>query len=110
MKSVKSLPKSINRFEYVLGLLIALVVSDGLMTEFIVSSEIGREGNPFLAPIVGGGYVLLIKIAGALLCALILWDIHRRRPKLALLVSLFFVVFYTGIIYWSLAVFLVSQV
>ena len=110
MKAVKYFFTGVPRIEYILGLLIALVVSDGLMTDFLVTGGFGREGNPFLQPIVGEGNLLLVKMAGALLSALILWDISRRRPKLALKFSLFFVFSYTGIVYWSLAVFFISQV
>jgi hypothetical protein len=39
-----------------------------------------------------------------------LWDIHRRRPNLALKTSLLFVICYTAIVYWGLAAFFISQV
>ncbi len=110
MKTVKTLLTGIPRIEYILGLLIALVVSDGLITEFLTGSGLGREGNPFLQPFMVEGGLLLVKMAGALLSALILWDIYRRQPNLALISSLFFVAFYTGIVYWNLAIFFISQV
>ena len=110
METVKSLSTGIPRIEYILGLLVALVVSDGLITDFLVRSGFGREGNPFLQAVMDEGNLMLIKMAGALLSALILWDIYRRRPRLVLIISLLFVAFYTGIVYWNLVVFYISQV
>jgi hypothetical protein len=110
MQSLRNLSIGAPRIKYILGLLIALVVSDGLMTDFLIRSGLGQEGNPFLEPIVSDGNILLIKIVGALLSALILWDIHRRRPNLALKTSLLFVICYTAIVYWGLAAFFISQV
>ncbi len=95
---------------YPLAALIALVVSDGLITQFLVRQEIGRERNPLLQGVVGEASFLVIKVLGALLCALILWDIYRRWPKLALISSWCFVVVYAGIVLWNLSVFFVSQV
>lgn len=108
--TVKCLLTGIPRIEYILGLLVALVVSDGLISQFLVESKLGLEGNWFLQPFVGEGNFLFIKLGGALLSSLILWDIHRRRPSLALLSALLFVVLYTGIVYWGLAAFFISQV
>jgi hypothetical protein len=98
------------RVEYILGLLIALVVSDGFMTDFLVENGLGSEGNPLLQPFVGGGNLLPLKAAGAFLSALILWDVHRRHPRLAMRISLFFAAFYTGVVYWSIATFFISLV
>ena len=95
--------------KYLLLTLIALVVSDGLISQFIVRHGLGREGNPFLQTFVSEGNFLLIKLAGALLCALILWNIYKTRPRVALISTLSFVILYTGILYWNLGVFLIIQ-
>jgi hypothetical protein len=110
LKSVKSYISKNHRILYPLAALIALVVSDGLITRFLVRQGLGREMNPFLQTLVGETNFLVIKVLGALLCALILWDIYRRRPKLALISSWFFVVAYAGIVLWNLGVFFISQV
>ena len=86
-------------------MLVALVVGDGMITHFLVKGGAGREGNPLMASIVSGGDFLLIKTLGALLCALILWDIYRQRPKMALISSLCLVISYAGIIVWNVSVF-----
>lgn len=95
---------------YSLSMLIVLVVSDGLMTRFLIRSKLGREGNPFLQTWVGEEVFLLVKLLGALLCALILWDISRRYRKLALISSWCFVAIYAGIVLWNLYVFFITQV
>ena len=91
-----------------LGTLIALVVSDGIITNYLISSRLGREGNPFLQTWVGGEGFLTLKILGVLLCALILWDISRRQPKLATISSAFFILIYSGIVIWNLSIVLIA--
>ena len=95
---------------YLLGTLIALVVSDGLISHVLVRRGLAQEGNPFLQTLVGGGNFLVIKVLGALLCALILWDIYKRWPKLAVITSLCFVVLYSGILLWNFWVLFITQV
>ncbi len=87
-----------------LGLLILLVISDGLLTHFLVTDGRAWEGNPFLRPLVGDVGFILLKAAGVLICAVILWDIHRRFPKLALVSTWFFVVCYGAIVLWNLSI------
>ena len=91
--------------KYLLGLLVALVISDGLLTQFLVTNGVAREGNPFLEPIVGEAVFMVLKVVGALLCALILWDVHRRFPKVALIATSCFVVGYGVIVLWNLSIF-----
>ncbi len=91
--------------KYILGLLVALVIADGFLTQFLISDGLAREGNPFLQPIVGDVGFLALKVAGALLCAIILWDIYRRYRKVALIATSCFVVVYAGIIVWNLSIF-----
>jgi hypothetical protein len=110
LKTIKSFSPSTHRIWYLLAALVALVVSDGLITHFLVNRGLGQEGNPFLQTLVGETNFLVIKVLGVLLCALILWDIHRRRPKLALISSWCFVVLYAGIVLWNLCAFFISQV
>lgn len=93
----------------VLGTLVALVVADGLITNFLVGNRLGVEGNPFLQSWVGNQGFLVLKAAGVLLCAFILWDIFKRQPKLAMISSLCFVVLYTGIVFWNLSVVLITH-
>jgi len=91
--------------KYLLGLLIIFVISDGVVTKILIESGLAREGNPFLQPIVGKAGFLVLKTVGVLLCAVILWDIYRRFPKVALIATWCFVVFYGVIVLWNLSLF-----
>ena len=91
--------------KYLIGLLILLVTSDGLLTNLLIKGGLGREGNPFLQPIVGDVGFLVLKVVGVLLCAVILWDIYKRFPRLALVSTSCFVVFYAAIVFWNLSLF-----
>lgn len=110
MKSVSVYLAGRRQIKYILLSLVILVISDGVISQFLARHGLGYEGNPFLRTFVGEGYFLLLKVAGALLGALILWDISRRHPRLAFISSLFFVALYTGIVFWNLAVFFMGQV
>jgi hypothetical protein len=90
-----------NLIKYLLVLLVVLVVSDGLLTQFLIDGGLAREGNPLLQPLVGKNGFLMLKAAGALLCALILWDIYRRFPKLAVIATWCFIAAYGAIMLWN---------
>jgi hypothetical protein len=92
--------------KYLLGLLIIFEIGDGVLTHFLIKSGLAREANPFLLPIVGEANFLWLKVAGVLLCALILWDIYRRYPKPALAVTSLFVVVYGVLVLWNASLFL----
>ena len=91
--------------KYLLGLLVAFGISDGMLTHFLIRSGLAREGNPFLLPIVGEPDFLILKVVGMLLCAFILWDIYKRMPKVALISTSFFVTAYGVIVFWNLSLF-----
>jgi len=101
---------SYNQTKCLLGALAALVISDGLITQLLVRNDLGREMNPFLATLVGEWNFLIIKVLGAFLCALILWDIHSKWRKLGNIAIISCVVAYTGVVLWNLSIFLVSLV
>ncbi len=94
--------------KYLLGLLAGFVVADGLLTYFLVGNGFAREGNPLLEPIVGETNFLVLKVVGAILSVLILWDIYRRFPKLALISTSCFVVAYGAIVAWNVSLFFVT--
>jgi hypothetical protein len=90
--------------------LVLLVIADGLLTKFLVSSGLGIEANPFLHTIVAERKFMLIKIGGVLLVSLLLLDINRLKPTVAVISSATAVAFYTAIVYWNISIFIVSQV
>jgi len=96
----------IRRVEHLLGTLLSLVVADGLISQFLIKSGLGQEGNPFLRVLVTENDFLIIKMCSAILCVLILWNIARRLPRLIFIFSTCFVGLYTAILFWNIAVFL----
>ncbi len=110
MKAIRRYFTGISKMIYPLAVLVFLVVADGWLTNVLVNSGAVREGNPFLVTLVGGGDFLVLKLAGALVCAFILWDIYRQRPKMAIISTSCLVAAYAGIVFWNLALLLTSQV
>ena len=94
--------------KYLLALLVIFEISDGLLTHFLIEGGIAREGNPFLQPLVGEAGFLILKVVGVFLCVLILWDIYKRYPKVALISTSCFVAVYGVIVLWNLSFFAVS--
>jgi hypothetical protein len=86
---------------YLLIVLICLVVTDGLLTEYLIDGGGVREGNPFLEPLVGETGFMLLKVFGSLLCAFVLFDIHRRYPKTAMITTWIAVVGYFAVVLWN---------
>ncbi len=93
--------------KYLLGLLVGFEISDGVISYILIRSGLGREANPFLESIVGDVNFLILKVVGGLICALILWDIHRRYPRLALVATFCFAVIYAALVGWNLGIFFV---
>ena len=99
----------LRRIEYLLGTLLSLVVADGLITQFLIKNGLGREGNPLLKVLVTENDFLVIKMCGAIICVLILWNIARRLPRLIFIFSACVVGLYTALVFWNIAVFLVFR-
>ena len=93
-----------------IGAMFALVVADGVISNFIMTNGFGWEWNPFLRAFVGGESFLQIKVAGAFLSALVLWNIYKKRPQMATIGIFCILVFYTVIVYWNLFIFFIAQV
>ena len=77
-------------------------LADGILTNALIQRGIAQEGNPVLMNIAGGTRFLIIKVLGILLAAFILWDIHRRHPRLAFWTSSAVLLIYAGIVAWNL--------
>jgi hypothetical protein len=94
------------KIEYLLGTLLSLVVADGLISQFLIKSGLGQEGNPLLKILVTENNFLVIKMCAAIICVLILWNIARRLPRIIFILSACFVGIYTAILFWNIAMFL----
>jgi hypothetical protein len=88
-----------------LVLLILLNIADGYITRSLMQFGLAREGNPLLLRLVGDSDFIFIKVLGSTVCAMILWDVYRRHPKLALSYSGLAVAFYTLIVFWNTSLF-----
>ena len=88
-----------HKMQYLMVILVLLTLADGLISRFLTGNGLGQELNPFLQSIISGGNFLLLKVAGSLLITLILCDIYRRQPKVALVSASVCVAFYTTILY-----------
>jgi len=109
-KTIEHSSARTRRIRCLLGTMFALVVADGLITNYLTTLGLGTEWNPFLRALVGQEHFLAIKIAGALVSTLLLWDIYRKRPQMAVVSTLCVVVLYTGIVYWNLFAFFITQI
>jgi hypothetical protein len=56
----------------------------------------------------GGWGFIIVKTVGVLLAALILWDIHRRSPRVAVWTASFFLLAYAGIVVWNIRLLLIG--
>jgi hypothetical protein len=91
---------------WLLGLLVAFVILDGVITELLLAHGLARESNPFLEPLVGEPGFMVLKSVGALVAAFILWDIYRHWPKLATIAAWVLVSAYGVIVLWNTSLFL----
>lgn len=97
---------------YTLYVLFAIIVADGLISQFLIINGYGSEANPLLQSVVGQESFLPIKIAGAFLATLLLWIKFNAKPKLVYTITVVALAFYTAIVYWNLFVYffvLISQ-
>jgi hypothetical protein len=70
--------------KYLVILLCSLEILDGIITHWAVTKGLVQEANPLMAHIAGNWDFLLLKVVGALLCALVLFSVHRYFPRIAL--------------------------
>ena len=96
-------------FYYLLIVLVALVVADGIITRTLIIRNLAIESNPFLITWVTSDKLLIIKLAGAILATVILWRVSWKKLKTALVITCLFVAFYTVVIFWNLYVFFSTQ-
>ena len=97
------------KLKYLLIVLVALIIADGLISESIVSGGSGFESNLILRTLMDNGNFLFVKVSGALVGAIILWNISKAKPGLALSTTVAFATIYTLIVYWNIGVFLIDK-
>jgi len=60
-----------------------LVIADGILTNVLVTHNMARESNPFLKVLANTDGLVWVKIAGALVCTLLLWDVYKHWPRVS---------------------------
>ena len=88
-----------------IGALVVLNLLDALISRLLINKTWAIEGNPFLQNLVGDGWFVALKVAGVLLCGLILLDVYRRYPRLALFAARAAMVIYTIIVCWNAGIY-----
>jgi hypothetical protein len=86
-----------------------MVVADGFLTNTLIHRNLAREGNPLLTGIAGTSGFPVIKFVGVILAVVIMWDVHRRYPRLAFWASALFLLIYTAIVAWNLRILLTGM-
>jgi hypothetical protein len=84
-----------------LFLLSFLMILDGVLTNILVTRNLAYEINPILANVAGRPGLLIIKLLGAILAAIILWRMYQRYRALAIAITTFFVLVYGSLVMWS---------
>jgi hypothetical protein len=107
-KALRILLAGKHKIIYLLSVLVSLVVIDGVMTQFLVGKGAAKEANPLLEPLVGQTGFMILKVVGALLCAFILWDVHRRFPRVGIIASWIAVIGYAVIVAWNASLILLA--
>jgi hypothetical protein len=105
---VKAVSYSKRKIISLLSALVALVVMDGFLTNVLIGKDIAWEANPLLEPLVGKAGFIIIKIVGSLLCALILWDVYRRYPRVGTIAAWIAVIGYAAIVAWNAGLILLA--
>ena len=101
---------TLRKIEYLLGTLLGLIVADGVISQFLIKEGLGQEANPFLRTIATSNDFLIIKLCGAVLCVIILWNIAKRSPRFTLVFTTSVVFVYTAILFWNIAIYIISIV
>lgn len=82
--------------------LFALILADGLITEFAVNNDVGYEANPLLADMLGSHKFFLFKLLGSVLVILFLRNISKKHYKVGLISSYIAVILYIIVVFWNL--------
>jgi hypothetical protein len=90
--------------KFLIPLIVALEIADGVLTYSAVGKDLVLEANPLFRNTADSDSFLIMKISGALLSALLLWLIYKRFPKLSLITSAGIMSFYTAVYTWNLSI------
>jgi hypothetical protein len=100
----------LRNIEYLLGVLLSIIVADGIISQFLIEEGLGYEGNPFLKTLATDSNFLIIKMCGAIISVLILWNLAKRKPRLVLIFSSIVVFIYTAILFWNISIYIIAVI
>jgi hypothetical protein len=99
-----------NRYFYLLlAVMVALVVTDGLITRLVIKNNLGQEANPFLKTWVQNDALLVVKLVGSAFAAAIILHLYSLNHKLGWIMSLIFVSSYSLLIIWNIIAFCLAR-
>jgi hypothetical protein len=81
-----------------------LQAGDGWLTCLLVSRGLAQEGNSLVQSIAVDGSYVWIKILGAVICGLALWQLSLRFKNLAMAVMCAVSGFYVAVFAWNLGI------
>jgi hypothetical protein len=84
------------------GALFALIMADGIITEFAIDNSVGYEANPFLAEMLGSFSFFLFKMLGAVVVILFLRNVSLKHYRLGLAGSCTAVILYIIVVFWNI--------
>jgi hypothetical protein len=87
-----------------LVMLACAMLLDTFATQAMVTRGIVSEGNPAMAALVASGRFVAFKVAGALICAGLIWAVYRRFPCLALLSAMGSLLITSVVLLWNASV------
>ena len=93
-----------DRMKFLIPLLVVLESADGILTYSATNKSLVSEANPILKNLTGTGNFLLMKISGAIICALLLWVVHKRFPRFSLIAAYGILTFYALVFAWNLSI------
>jgi hypothetical protein len=108
-KVSKRLLAKMRQARNLLWLLCCLVVADAVISNFIVRSGFGTEGNPFIQSIVGQTSFIFLKLSAAFFSSLILWQVFSHHRRIGLASIILFVMLFTAILWWNLGIWFIAQ-
>ncbi len=86
--------------------LILLNTADSVVSHFLFESNLARELNPFLVNLVGQPTFFVFKAVGVIFCALMLWRLYQKYPRVALTTNSVLCVSYTALVLWNSSYFI----
>jgi len=84
-----------------LVLLVGAMSIDGVVTYWAVTEGLAREWSHLVAPIAGDWQFILLKVVGAIVCAVALWTVYKCFPRIALIGANCVVAFYGLVLAWN---------